>query len=173
MPGYNPAMAKITLKGNPVNTIGDLPKVGAAAPNFIMVKQDLASASLKDFAGKAVILNIFPSIDTATCATSVRKFNQEAAKLKDVHVLCISKDLPFALKRFCGAEGIDKVMTLSDFRAATFGKDYGVTLTDGPLMGLLARALVVIDKTGKVIHTELVSEIANEPNYANALATLR
>lgn len=166
-------MAKITLKGNPVTTIGDLPKVGAAAPTFTLVKQDLANGSLTDFAGKAVVLNIFPSIDTGTCAASVRKFNQEAASLNDVHVLCVSKDLPFASKRFCAAENIDKVITLSDFRATSFGKDYGVTLTDGPLAGLFARAVVVIDKTGKVVHTELVPEIANEPNYANALNKLR
>jgi thiol peroxidase len=166
-------MAKITLKGNPVTTVGDLPKVGATAPAFTMVKQDLSSASLKDFAGKAVVLNIFPSIDTGTCAASVRRFNVEASKLKDVHVLCISKDLPFAHKRFCAAEGIDKVTTLSDFRTTAFGKDYGVTLQDGPLAGLLARAVVVLDKAGKVVHTELVGEIANEPNYAEALAKLR
>lgn len=165
-------MAKITLKGNPVTTVGDLPKVGAAAPAFSLVKQDLSTVSLKDFAGKRVVLNIFPSIDTPTCAVSVRKFNQEAAKLADTVVLCISKDLPFAQKRFCGAEGIEKVTTLSDFRSANFGKDYGIAITDGPLAGLLARAVVVVDKTGKVAHTELVGEIANEPNYQQALATL-
>jgi thiol peroxidase len=166
-------MAKITLKGNPVQTVGDLPKVGGAAPAFTLVKQDLGAAALKDFAGKRVILNLFPSIDTATCATSVRKFNQEAANLKDVHVLCVSRDLPFAQKRFCGAEGIDKVQTLSEFRGTGFGKDYGVTIQDGPLAGLFARAIVVIDGGGKVVHTELVGEIANEPNYAAAIAKLQ
>ena len=165
-------MAKITLKGNPVTTVGELPKVGAAAPGFSLVKTDLATATLKDFAGKRVVLNVFPSIDTPTCALSVRKFNQEASKLQDTVVLCISKDLPFAHKRFCGAEGIEKVVTLSDFRGSPFGKDYGVTIQDGPLAGLFARAVVVIDKTGKVAHTELVAEIANEPNYQKALAAL-
>lgn len=165
-------MAKITLKGNPVNTVGDLPKVGSPAPAFTLVKQDLGAGALQDFAGKHVVLNIFPSIDTGTCATSVRKFNQEAATRQNAVVLCISRDLPFAQKRFCGAEGIDKVVTLSDFRGTSFGKDYGVTIQDGPLAGLLARAVVVIDAAGKVVHTELVGEIANEPNYAAALAKL-
>ena len=169
---HNPGMAKITLKGNPVTTVGDLPKVGTAAPGFALVKQDLSIAALKDFAGKRVVLNIFPSIDTPTCAVSVRKFNQEAGKLADTVVLCISKDLPFAQKRFCGAEGLEKVMTLSDFRGTSFGKDYGVTIADGALNGLFARAVVVIDKTGKVAHTELVGEIANEPNYQKALAAI-
>lgn len=166
-------MAKITLKGSPVTTSGDLPKVGAQAPGFTLVKTDLATLSLKDLAGKRVVLNIFPSVDTPTCAASVRKFNQEASRLPDTTVLCISKDLPFAQKRFCGAEGIDKVQAVSDFRGSSFGTDYGVAIQDGPLAGLLARAVVVIDKTGKVIQTELVSEIANEPNYAQALAALR
>lgn len=166
-------MAKITLKGNPVTTSGELPKIGSQAPAFTLVKTDLSTQSMKDLAGKRVVLNIFPSIDTPTCAASVRKFNQEASRLPDTVVLCISKDLPFAQKRFCGAEGIDKVHTLSDFRGSTFGKDYGVTIQDGPLAGLFARAVVVVDKTGKVLQTELVSEIANEPNYAQALAALR
>jgi thiol peroxidase len=167
------AMAKITLKGSPVTTIGDLPKIGTPAPAFTLVKTDLGNLTLKELAGKRVVLNIFPSIDTPTCATSVRKFNVEAAKLPDTVVVCVSKDLPFAQKRFCGAEGIDKVQTVSDFRGTSFGKDYGVTITDGPLAGLFARAVVVIDKAGKVVQTELVPEIANEPTYANALAALR
>jgi len=166
-------MAKITFKGNPVATIGDLPKAGAPAPDFTLVKNDLSPATRKDFAGKNVVLNIFPSIDTSVCATSVRTFNQKAAGLPNTVVLCVSKDLPFAQKRFCGAEGIDKVQTLSSFRGPDFGKDYGVTMTDGPLAGLFARAIVVIDTAGKVTYTELVKEIAQEPDYQKALAAVR
>jgi thioredoxin-dependent peroxiredoxin len=166
-------MAKITFKGNPVSTSGELPKTGAAAPDFTLVKNDLSAAMLKDFAGKTLVLNIFPSVDTAVCATSVRRFNQEAAKLDGVAVLCVSKDLPFAQKRFCGAEGIDKVATASWFRGPDFGAAYGVTMTDGPLAGLFARAVVVVGKDGKVVHAELVPEIAQEPNYAAALASVR
>ena len=166
-------MAKITFKGNPVATIGDLPKVGASAPDFTLTRNDLSPAARKDFAGTNLILNIFPSIDTSVCATSVRQFNQRAATLPNTVVLCISKDLPFAQKRFCGAEGIDKVQTLSWFRGPDFGKDYGVTMTDGPLAGLFARAVVVIDASGKVAYTELVKEIAQEPDYQKALAAVR
>lgn len=166
-------MAKITFKGNPVATSGDLPKVGAAAPAFSLTKNDLSPVSEKDLAGKNVVLNIFPSIDTGVCATSVRKFNAEAAKLPNTVVLCVSKDLPFAQKRFCGAEGIDKVQTASWFKGQDFGKDYGVTMTDGPLAGLFARAVVVIDAKGKVAYTELVPEIAQEPNYTAAIAAVR
>ena len=166
-------MAKITFKGNPVATSGDLPKVGAAAPAFSLTKNDLSPVSDKDLAGKNVVLNIFPSIDTGVCATSVRKFNAEAAQLPNTVVLCVSKDLPFAQKRFCGAEGIDKVQTASWFKGQDFGKDYGVTMTDGPLAGLFARAVVVIDAKGKVAYTELVPEIAQEPNYAAAIAAVR
>jgi thiol peroxidase len=166
-------MAKITFKGNPVATVGELPKVGAAAPGFTLTKSDLSPVSNQDFAGKNVVLNIFPSIDTGVCATSVRKFNAEAAKLPNTVVLCVSKDLPFAQKRFCGAEGIDKVTTASWFRGPDFGKDYGVTMADGPLAGLFARAVVVLDGSGKVVHTELVPEIAQEPNYAAAIAAVR
>ena len=165
-------MAKITFKGNPVATSGDLPKVGSQAPAFTLTKSDLGPVSNQDLTGKNVVLNIFPSIDTGVCATSVRKFNAEAAKLPNTVVLCVSKDLPFAQKRFCGAEGIDKVMTASWFRGQDFGKDYGVTMQDGPLAGLFARAVVVLDGTGKVLHTELVPEIAQEPNYDAALAKL-
>jgi thiol peroxidase len=166
-------MAKITFKGNPVATIGDLPKLGSMAPDFTLTKNDLTPVSRKDLDGKNVVLNIFPSIDTGVCATSVRKFNQEAAKLPNTVVLCVSKDLPFAQKRFCGAEGIDKVVTASWFRGPDFGKDFGVTMTDGPLAGLFARAVVVFDARGKVVHTELVPEIAQEPDYARAIAAVR
>lgn len=166
-------MAKITFKGNPVATSGDLPKVGSQAPDFTLTKVDLSPVQKKDLTGKNVVLNIFPSIDTGVCATSVRKFNQEAAKLPNTVVLCVSKDLPFAQKRFCGAEGIDKVQTASWFKGPDFGAAYGVTMTDGPLAGLFARAVVVLDATGKVVYCELVPEIAQEPNYAQAIAAVR
>ena len=166
-------MAKITFKGSPVATTGDLPKVGSPAPAFALTKVDLSTLSNKDLVGQNVILNIFPSIDTGVCATSVRKFNQQAASLPNTTVVCVSKDLPFAQKRFCGAEGIDKVTTASSFRGPDFGKDYGVTMADGPLAGLFARSVVVLDKTGKVVHTELVPEIAQEPNYDAAIKAVR
>jgi thiol peroxidase len=166
-------MAKITFKGSPVATIGDLPKVGSVAPDFALVKNDLSTVSRRDFAGKLIVLNIFPSIDTSVCATSVRTFNQKAASLPGAVVLCVSKDLPFAQKRFCGIENIDKALTASWFRGPDFGKDYGVTLTDGPLAGLFARAVVVVGKDGKVTYTQLVSEITQEPNYDQALAAVR
>ena len=166
-------MATITLKGNPIHTAGALPAVGSKAPDFKLTKTDLSDVSLKDFAGKKIILNIFPSIDTGVCATSVRKFNQEAAKLTDAVVLGVSRDLPFAHGRFCGAEGIKGVVTTSDLRDGSFGKAYGVTIVDGPLAGLLSRAIVVLDASGKVVHTEQVSEIAQEPDYAKALAALK
>ena len=166
-------MAKITFKGAPVTTIGDLPKVGTPAPDFTLTKNDLSPIDKKGLAGKNVVLNIFPSIDTSTCATSVRTFNQKAAALPNTVVVCVSKDLPFAMKRFCGAEGIEKVTTASWFRGPDFGKDYGVTIKDGPLAGLFARAIVVLDKTGKITHTELVPEIAQEPNYDQAIAAVR
>lgn len=162
-------MATITLKGNPIETTGELPKVGSQAPDFSLLKQDLSRASLKDFPGKKV-LNIFPSIDTAVCATSVRKFNEVASK-RGVQVLCISEDLPFAQKRFCGAENLDKVATLSAFRS-TFGKDYGVEMKSGPLSGLASRAVVVLDENNLVLHVEQVPEIAQEPNYEAALSKL-
>lgn len=164
-------MATVTLKGNPIETVGSLPEVGSAAPNFTLVKQDLSETQLADYKGKKLILNIFPSIDTGTCATSVRKFNEKAASLDNSTVLCISKDLPFALARFCGAEGIENVGTASAFRSS-FGEDYGLTFTSGPLTGLLSRAVVVIDEQGKIIHTEQVSETADEPDYDAALAVL-
>ena len=166
-------MAKITLKGNPVTTVGTLPAVGQKAPDFKVAKSDLANVGLKDFAGKKVVLNIFPSIDTGVCATSVRKFNQEAANLSGAVVVGVSRDLPFALKRFCGAEGITNVVTTSDVRDGSFGKAYGVTMSDGPLEGLLSRSIVVLDETGTVKYTEQVPEIAQEPDYAKALAALK
>jgi thiol peroxidase len=163
-------MAKITLKGNPVNTVGDLPEVGSSAPDFTVTKSDLSDAKLSDYAGKRLILNIFPSVDTPTCSMSVKRFNEEAGKADNTAVLCISADLPFAHKRFCGAEGIEKVESASVFRSPSFGKDYGVEIADGALKGLLSRAVVVIDGSGNILHTEQVGEIADEPNYGAALA---
>ncbi len=166
-------MAKITLGGNPATTIGDLPVVGSSAPNFKLVKADMSEASLSDYKGKKVILNIFPSVDTSVCATSIRTFNKEASSFHNAVVLCISKDLPFAAKRFCGAEGLDNVVTLSNFRDnGTFGKAYGVEILDGAFQGLDARAVVVIDETGRVAYTELVPEIGQEPNYEAALKAI-
>ena len=166
-------MAKITFKGNPINTVGTLPSLGSKAPDFKLTKTDLSDVSLKDFAGKKVILNIFPSIDTGVCATSVRKFNQEAAGLSNTVVVGVSKDLPFAHKRFCGAEGINSVVTTSDLREGTFGKSYGVTMSEGPLAGLLSRSIVVLDEKGTVKYTEQVPEITQEPDYAKALAAVK
>jgi len=162
-------MARITLKGNPINTSGNLPSVGSKAPDFKLTKGDLSDTTLKDYAGKKVILNIFPSIDTGVCAASTRKFNAEASKLNNAVVLCVSADLPFALNRFCGAEGIKNVVTGSDLRNKNFGEAYGVRITDGPLAGLLARSVVVLDEKGNVKYTEQVPEIAQEPNYDAAL----
>ena len=166
-------MAAVTLKGTSFTTIGQLPVVNTIAPNFVLVNGSLGEKTLADYKGKKVILNIFPSIDTPTCATSVRTFNQEASKLDNTVVLCISRDLPFAQSRFCGAEGIEGVEMLSDFRDASFGKDYGVLFTNGPLQGLLSRSLVVIDEEGKVIYTQQVAETADEPNYEAALNSLK
>lgn len=166
-------MAKITLKGMPVNTSGDLPAVGETAPAFSLTKTDLSESSLHDFRGQRLVLNIFPSIDTSTCAQSVRTFNKRAGELPNTTVLCISADLPFAQKRFCGAEGLEQVIPASDFRNKGFGKDYGVTILDGGLRGLLARAVVVLDEDATVIHTELVPEIAQEPDYEAALQALK
>lgn len=166
-------MATVTLKGNPVNTSGNLPAIGSKAPDFKLTKTDLGDVSLKDFAGKTVVLSIFPSVDTPTCAASVRRFNAELSKLSDTVVLCASADLPFAHKRFCGAEGLDNVLSVSDLRDKDFGKRYGVTIVDGPLAGLLARAVVVIGADGTVKQTELVGEIADEPNYDAALKAVK
>jgi thiol peroxidase len=165
-------MAAITLGGNAINTIGELPTKGTKSPDFQLVKNDLSIASLADFAGSKLVLNIFPSIDTGTCATSVRTFNAKASELENTKVLCISRDLPFAQKRFCGAEGLENVINLSDFKTGSFGKDFGLEITDGPLAGLHSRAIVVLDENGTVLYTEQVSEIANEPNYELALAAL-
>ena len=165
-------MATVTLKGNEIHTLGNLPENGSQAPDFKLVKNDLSTVSLSDYKGQKVVLNIFPSVDTGTCAQSVRQFNQEAAELDNTKILCISKDLPFAQARFCGAEGIDKVETLSDFRDGNFGTSYNVTFVDGPLQGLLSRAVVVLDENGKVIHSEQVSETVDEPNYKAALEAL-
>ena len=165
-------MATVTLKGNPVQTNGDVPAVGTDALGFRLVGKDLQDVSNHDFAGKRKILNIFPSVDTATCAMSVRQFNQRAASLNNTVVLCISADLPFAQGRFCGAEGIANVVMLSLMRGRQFAKDYGLLLETGPLAGLTARAVVVLDENNRVLHSELVPEIANEPNYDAALAVL-
>ncbi len=162
-------MATVTLKGNPIHTNGELPKVGAKVPAYTLVKADLGALTPADLAGKRVILNIFPSIDTPTCATSVRTFNAEASKLSGTTVVCVANDLPFAMSRFCAAEGLANVTTASAFRS-TFGTDFGVRIADSPLEGLLARAVVVVDRDGTVLHSELVGEIANEPDYAKALA---
>lgn len=166
-------MAKITLKGNPINTIGDLPAVGSKAPGFELVKSDLSRSSLANYAGSKVILNVFPSVDTGTCAMSVRKFNEEASSLDNTKVLCISRDLPFAFGRFCGAEGIENVETLSDFVDGSFGKSYNLTFADGPLAGLNSRAVIVLDANHNVIYTEQVAETVEEPNYDAALAVLK
>jgi|SRR5664279_3942478 thiol peroxidase len=166
------AMAKITLKGNPINTSGNLPAKGSIAPGFTLVKSDLTNLSLSDVKGKKLILNIFPSLDTSTCATSVRKFNVFAAGKTDTVVLGISKDLPFAHGRFCSTEGIANVITLSGFRDTTFGKAYGVDIIDGPMAGLYARSIVIVDENGKVIYTQLVPEITQEPDYDSALAVI-
>jgi thioredoxin-dependent peroxiredoxin len=162
----------VTLGGNAVQVEGDLPQKGQTAPAFTLVAKDLADTALARFAGKRKVLNIFPSIDTPTCATSVRKFNQSASELANTVVLCISADLPFAQSRFCGAEGLSNVVTLSTLRGADFIKNYGVALASGPLAGLTARAVVVLDENDKVLHAELVPEIKNEPDYAAALAAL-
>ena len=165
-------MAKITLRGNEIETSGFLPAQGSEAPQFTLVGSDLADCSLKDFAGKNVVLNIFPSIDTATCATSVRTFNEKAAGRDNTVVLCISADLPFAHGRFCETEGIKNVKTLSTFRAPEFGKDYGLTVVTGPLAGLLSRAVVVVGPDGKVKYAQQVPEITEEPDYESALNVL-
>ncbi|WP_299766456.1 thiol peroxidase [uncultured Dokdonia sp.] len=165
-------MASVTLGGTPVNTISNLPEVGSPAPAFTLSRNDLSSVTLNDYRGKRLVLNIFPSVDTGVCAQSIRTFNERASALENTEVLCISRDLPFAQARFCGAEGIENVSTLSDFKRGEFGKDYGVELIDGGFEGLHSRAIVVVDDKGKVIHTEQVSEIGHEPNYDAALNAL-
>ena len=164
-------MATVTLQGNPLETLGDLPAVGTPAPAFELVKSDLSTVSSADLSGKKVVLNIFPSVDTGTCAMSVRKFNEKAASLDNTVVICVSADLPFAAGRFCGAEGIENVLTGSTFRS-DFGTDYNVTFTTGPLTGLLSRSVVVIDEEGKVAYTQQVAETADEPDYEAAISAL-
>lgn len=166
-------MTQVTLHGNPVQVDGQLPQVGQQAPAFTLVGAGLADVSLASLAGKRKVLNIFPSVDTPTCATSVRTFNAGASKLDNTVVLCISADLPFAQARFCGAEGLENVINLSTMRGADFLKNYGVAIADGPLAGVAARAVVVLDEHDKVLHRELIAEIGNEPNYEAALAVLK
>ncbi len=166
-------MTQIKLKGNPIQTSGSLPKVGSQAPDFRLTKADLGDVSLKDFAGKKVVLNIYPSIDTGVCAMSVRKFNQQASELPGAVVVGVSKDTPFALKRFCGAEGIDKVITTSSLRDDGFAEAYGLRIAEGVMEGLMSRAIVILDESGKVIYTEQVPDITQEPDYAAALLALK
>ena len=166
-------MTQIKLKGNPINTSGSLPKLGSQAPDFRLTKADLADVTLKEFVGKKVVLNIYPSIDTGICAMSVRKFNQQASDMDNTVVIGVSKDLPFALKRFCGAEGIEKVITTSSLRDDKFGAAYGVRIMEGGMEGLMSRAVVILDETGKVIYTEQVPEITQEPDYAAAILALK
>jgi thiol peroxidase len=166
-------MATITFKGSPVETIGSLPAVNTKAPDFSLAKTDLSDVSMNDFAGKQLILNIFPSIDTPVCAASARRFNEEAGKLDNTLVLCISADLPFAHNRFCELEGLKDVIPLSVFRSPGFGKDYGVTITTGPLAGLMSRAVVILDKSGTVTYTQQVPDIAEEPDYDAVLEAAR
>lgn len=165
-------MAQITLQGNPIETTGELPAINTQAPSFTLIRTDLSATGLSDFSGQTVVLNIFPSIDTPVCAASVRRFNAEASKVDNTVVLCISADLPFAHQRFCEGEGLDRVIPLSVFRSPDFGQDYGVTIISPPLTGLLSRAIIIIDKTGKIIYSEQVPEIAHEPNYEAAMACL-
>lgn len=165
-------MAVFNLKGNPFNTTGDLPATGSGAAEFSLTKTDLSEITLSELKGKRVVLNVFPSIDTDVCANSVRRFNAEASKLQNTVVLCISMDLPFAHARFCGAEGLEDVVSVSDFRTGDFGRKYGMRIADGPLAGLLARSVVVVDGEGKVIYTELVPETTQEPDYDSAIAAL-
>ncbi len=165
-------MADITLHGDPVHTIGNLPEVGSTVKNFKLVSVDLKEKTNQDFSGKKTIFNIFPSIDTGVCQAAARKFNEKAADLENTVVINVSKDLPFALNRFCAAEGLDNVVSLSDYRG-TFGDDYGVKIADSPMEGLLSRAVIVADENGKVLYTEQVSEIAEEPNYDKALNALK
>lgn len=165
-------MSQVTFKGSPVTTKGELPAVGTKAPDFALTAGDLSTKKLSDYVGKKVVLNIFPSVDTGTCAASVRKFNEKVSSLENAVVLCISKDLPFAQGRFCAAEGLDNVVTLSEYKDSSFSDAYGVKFTDGPLEGLLSRSVVVVDEQGDVVYTEQVAETAEEPNYEAAIASL-
>ncbi len=166
-------MATVTLGGNTVHTSGTLPSVGSKAPDFTLTTTDLSPKSLSDFSGYNLVLNVFPSVDTGTCAQSIREFNKEASNLDNTKVLCISKDLPFAMARFCGAEGLDNVISLSDYKNGHFGTTYGLDFTDGAFETLLSRCVIVIDTNGTITHTEQVSEIADEPNYKAALDALK
>ena len=166
-------MANITLQGNLIHTNGELPTKGQTAPDFVLTGKDLSDIHLKDFGGKKVILNIFPSLDTSVCAASVRRFNKEAGSLENTVVLAVSRDLPFAHERFCTAEGIDNVVTLSEMRNYTFGDRYGIRIIEGPLKGLLARSIVIIDEEGVIKYTQLVPEITKEPDYEDALKNLQ
>ena len=165
-------MANITLKNNPISTCGDLPNIGEMAKNFSLIGKDLQEVTLNDFQGERIVMNIFPSDDTGVCAISVKTFNEKAANLTNTKVLCISRDLPFAQNRFCGAENIENVLTLSDFANGSFGKDYGLTIMDGALANLHSRCIVVLDESHKIIHAEQVDEITSEPNYKSVLAIL-
>ena len=165
-------MASITLDGTPINTNGELPSIGNNAAGFSLAAGDLSTKTLSDYSGKNIVMNIFPSVETGVCATSIRTFNKTAADLSNTVVLCISRDLPFAQGRFCGAEGIENVEMLSDFKTGQFGKDYGLEITDGAFGGLHSRCIVVVDAEGKVAYTEQVPEIGQEPNYDAALASL-
>ena len=166
-------MAKVTLHGDPISISGNLPAQGNQAPDFQLVKSDLSKTKLADYAGSKVILNIFPSIDTGVCAKSVRHFNEDASKLDNAKVLCISRDLPFAQARFCGAEGLNNVEMLSDFSSGKFGRDYGLEMTDGPLADLHARVVIALDENHKIIYSELVPEIGQEPNYEAAINAIK
>ena len=165
-------MAEITVGGNLVHTIGELPAVGSKAPDFTLVKDDLSKTTLTDYKGKKVVMNIFPSLDTGTCAASVRRFNAEASNLDNTVVLCISRDTPFAQKRFCGAEGLDNVITLSDFNTGQFVKDYGLQVIDGVMEGFASRVVIILDEEGTVTYTQQVAEVVDEPNYDEAMAAL-
>ena len=165
-------MATVTLGGNPLKTNGEIPQVGTNAPNFELIANDLSTVTLNSFKGTKLILNIFPSIDTGVCAQSVRSFNEKASNLENTKVLCISRDLPFAQNRFCGAEGLDNVITLSDFKTGNFGKDYGLELLESGFAGLHSRVVLVLDENNVVKYAEQVSEIGTEPNYEEALAAL-
>jgi len=166
-------MSHISLKGNAINTNGDLPIIGSNAKDFVLTKTNLADVSLKDFSGKKIILNIFPSIDTPVCAASVRRFNAEANSLSNTVVLCVSKDLPFAHSRFCGAEGLENVVSLSELRNSNFASDYGMLIIDGPMAGLMARGVIIINENGKIAYTQLVPEIVEEPKYDDILNFLK
>jgi len=166
-------MAQITLKGDTIHTVGELPEKGEKAKDFTLVKTDLSRVSLNDFKAKKLVLNIFPSLDTGTCAASVRRFNEAAAGLEDTEVLCISRDLPFAQARFCGAEGIENVVTLSDYETGQFGKDYGLEIAEGPMKGLHSRVVIVLDEDRKVTYTQQVPEIVDEPDYQRALKAVK